>query len=196
MDTNQEKIDAGLQEMKAQVASLTSWFDVNQEEMTVRVSAILYKMEATIKCCHETLGGAEDILACVDQRMHGLCKKLNEKIDEVQVDLQAVKMSLDNADEGPPRNPSRHEEGPSQRAGPHVPQDSWIVLLKSIGSLGPFIFLFLVKGIITILFGLIDKFVLLRHCWAVHRAVCNTSDRAGRNFALIRIAMPSAYLTV
>jgi hypothetical protein len=36
--------------------------------------------------------------------------------------------------------------------------DSWIVLLKRIGSLSPFISLFLLKGIITALFGLIDRF--------------------------------------
>jgi hypothetical protein len=36
--------------------------------------------------------------------------------------------------------------------------DSWIVLLKRIGVLSSFVFLFIVKGIITVLFGLTDLF--------------------------------------
>jgi hypothetical protein len=34
-------------------------------------------------------------MSCVDQRTWGLGKELNGKIDETQVDLQAVKTSLD-----------------------------------------------------------------------------------------------------
>jgi hypothetical protein len=37
----------------------------------------------------------EDVLSCVDQKMQGLFKELNEKVDETQLDLQAVKTSLD-----------------------------------------------------------------------------------------------------
>jgi hypothetical protein len=49
--------------------------------------------------------------------------------------------------------------------------DSWVILLKRIGSLSPYIFLFLVKGITTVLFGFTDNFVLSHRCWTVHRAV-------------------------
>jgi hypothetical protein len=37
----------------------------------------------------------EDVLLCVDQKMQGLRKELTKKTDEIQVDLQAVKMSVD-----------------------------------------------------------------------------------------------------
>jgi hypothetical protein len=74
--------------------------------------------------------------------------------------------------------------------------DSWIILLKRIGSLSPFMVLFLVKGMTTVLFGLIDDFVFSRHCWTVHRAVCKTSDTVMRIFLLIRIAVSSAYPSV
>jgi hypothetical protein len=37
----------------------------------------------------------EDVLVCADQRTQGLRKELKKKIDETQVDLQAVKTSLD-----------------------------------------------------------------------------------------------------
>jgi hypothetical protein len=37
----------------------------------------------------------EDVLACVNQKTQGLYKELNKKIDEMQVDLQAVKTSND-----------------------------------------------------------------------------------------------------
>jgi hypothetical protein len=35
--------------------------------------------------------------------------------------------------------------------------DSWIVFSKRIGVLSPFVLLFLVKGMTTVLYGLIDK---------------------------------------
>jgi hypothetical protein len=41
--------------------------------------------------------------------------------------------------------------------------DNWIVLLKRNSVFSPFVFLFLVNYIITVLFGLIDKFVLSHH---------------------------------
>jgi hypothetical protein len=36
----------------------------------------------------------EDILSCVGQKTEFLCKELIEKIDETQVDLQAIRMSV------------------------------------------------------------------------------------------------------
>jgi chromosome segregation ATPase len=78
--------------------------------MRFRVSAILYKMETMIKCSREETKAVinsiqaeleetvkhrvKDVLGCVDQRTQGL-KELNKKIDEMQVDLHAVKTSLD-----------------------------------------------------------------------------------------------------
>jgi pyrimidine operon attenuation protein/uracil phosphoribosyltransferase len=69
-------------------------------------------MEATIKCSQEQMKSAinsiqaeleetmkhwvEDELVCVDQRTQCLYKELNEKINETQVVLQAVKKSLDS----------------------------------------------------------------------------------------------------
>jgi hypothetical protein len=97
--------------MKAQVGSIASWIDAKEEEMKARVSATQHEMEVTMKCSQEETDDAiysiqseleetikhwlEDILACVDQRTQGLCKELKEKIDEMQVDLQAVKTSID-----------------------------------------------------------------------------------------------------
>jgi uncharacterized alpha-E superfamily protein len=61
------------------VGPVPSRIDVNQEEMRAQVSAIhRNELEETAK--HQ----AEDVLACVYQRMQGLCKELNEKIDETQ----------------------------------------------------------------------------------------------------------------
>jgi hypothetical protein len=37
----------------------------------------------------------EGVLSCVDQKIQDLRKELNEKIDEKQVRLQAIKTSLD-----------------------------------------------------------------------------------------------------
>jgi hypothetical protein len=39
--------------------------------------------------------GVEDIVVCVNQRTQGLCKDCNKSNNEKQVDLQAVKTSLD-----------------------------------------------------------------------------------------------------
>jgi hypothetical protein len=68
-------------------------------------------MEVMIKCSQEETEDAiystrsefeetinhrmEDALSCVDQKTQGLRKELSEKIYETQVDLQAVKTSLD-----------------------------------------------------------------------------------------------------
>jgi hypothetical protein len=110
-DGKQDKMATGQEEMKAQVGSLASWIDVNQEEMRARISAIQYKMEVMIKCSQQEMKAGinsirakleetikhpvEDILVCVDQRTWGFCKARNEKIDEMQVDLQAVETSFD-----------------------------------------------------------------------------------------------------
>jgi hypothetical protein len=36
----------------------------------------------------------EDVLSCVDQKTQGLQKEMTEKIDETQMDLQAVNTSI------------------------------------------------------------------------------------------------------
>jgi hypothetical protein len=57
--------------------------------MEAAIRSIRSELEETIK--HRV----EYVLSCVDQKTQGLCKELTEKIDETQVDLQAVKTSLD-----------------------------------------------------------------------------------------------------
>jgi hypothetical protein len=52
-DANREKMDEGQEEMKTCISS--SWIDVNQENMTARVSAIHYKMEVMTKCRQEKI---------------------------------------------------------------------------------------------------------------------------------------------
>jgi hypothetical protein len=94
MDSYQEKMDDGQEEMKAQVGSPNSRIVANQEEMRARVSAIQYEEEVTIKCSQEETEVAthsirseleeikhwvEDVLACVDKRTQGHFKELNEK---------------------------------------------------------------------------------------------------------------------
>jgi hypothetical protein len=37
----------------------------------------------------------EEVLSCVDQETQGLRKELTENIDETQVDLQAIRISVD-----------------------------------------------------------------------------------------------------
>jgi uncharacterized protein YydD (DUF2326 family) len=59
-----------------------------QEKTEATIHSIWSELEETIK--HQM----EDIQACVDQMMQGFRKELTENIDEMQVDLQAVKMSL------------------------------------------------------------------------------------------------------
>jgi hypothetical protein len=97
--------------MKAKVGSLESRINTKQEEIRARVRAIQYKMEVKIKCSQEETETAihyvrseleetikhrvEDVLACVDKRTQGLCKELNEKIEETQENLQTVKTSID-----------------------------------------------------------------------------------------------------
>jgi hypothetical protein len=62
--------------------------DIHQEKMEAAIHSIWSELEETIK--HRV----EDVLACVDKRMQGLCKELNKKIDEMQLDLQPVKTSI------------------------------------------------------------------------------------------------------
>jgi hypothetical protein len=51
--------------------------------------SFLSELEETIK------RQVEDVLACVDQRMAGLRKEHNEKIDETQADVRFVMTSID-----------------------------------------------------------------------------------------------------
>jgi hypothetical protein len=37
----------------------------------------------------------EDVLSCVDQNTQGLCKEMTKKIDETQLDLKAMRTSVD-----------------------------------------------------------------------------------------------------
>jgi hypothetical protein len=58
-----------------------------------------------------------------------------------------------------------------------------------IDSISFIISLFLVKGIIIVLLGSMDKFFLSHNCWTMHGAVCKTSGTVRGNFPLIRIAL-------
>jgi hypothetical protein len=65
-------------------AEMKAKMDVLQEKMEAAIHSIWSKLEETMK------RGVEDILLCVWQKMRSLCKELNEKIDETQMDLQVV----------------------------------------------------------------------------------------------------------
>jgi RNase adaptor protein for sRNA GlmZ degradation len=62
---------------------------LHQEKMEATVHSIRSEVEETIK------HWVEDFLSCVDQKTQGLRKELTEKIGETQVDLQAIRMSID-----------------------------------------------------------------------------------------------------
>jgi hypothetical protein len=95
--------------------NLASWVYVNLEKMRAIVSAIQYKMVATIKCSQEETKAAinsvpaeleqtaihsirseimetikyrvEDVLSCAFQKTQGFLKQMTVKINETQVDL-------------------------------------------------------------------------------------------------------------
>jgi hypothetical protein len=110
IDSSQEKmearIDSNNEKFEVLRGSFISWMDIHQartvsaqEEMEARMGIHQEKMEATV---HSTWSESketikhrmEDVLSCVDQKKQGLCNQLTEKIDETQVDLQAVKTSI------------------------------------------------------------------------------------------------------
>jgi hypothetical protein len=55
MDIHQEEMDKWKGKMKAQMSSLTSRIDVNQEEIIASINAIHYQMEVMIKCSQEEI---------------------------------------------------------------------------------------------------------------------------------------------
>jgi hypothetical protein len=57
----------------------------HQEKTEAPMHSVQSKLEETIK--HQV----ENILACIDQRMQGMCKELNKKIDEMEMDLQVAR---------------------------------------------------------------------------------------------------------
>jgi hypothetical protein len=70
---------------------------------------------------------------------------------------------------------------------------SRIVLLQRIRSLTFLMSLFLAKGTITVLLGLMDKSVLPHHCCTMPRAVYKITHRVCGKFSLITIPISSAY---
>jgi hypothetical protein len=82
MDIHQARTVSSQEELKAKM-------DIHQEKMEAATQSNRSKLEETIK--HRV----EDDLSCVDQKKQGLHKELTEKIVETQVDLQAVKTSID-----------------------------------------------------------------------------------------------------
>jgi DNA anti-recombination protein RmuC len=63
--------------------------DIHLEKMEAAIHSIGADLEETIK--HRVA----DILSYVAQKTQGLCKELTEMIDEAQVDLQAIRTSVD-----------------------------------------------------------------------------------------------------
>jgi hypothetical protein len=63
--------------------------DIPQEKTEATIHSIRPKLEETIK--HQV----EDFLSCVEGKTQVLCKELTEKIDGTQVDLQAIRTSVD-----------------------------------------------------------------------------------------------------
>jgi hypothetical protein len=62
---------------------------MHQEKMEATIHSIRSELEEIIK--HRV----EDVLLCVGQKKQGLRKEQTEKTDKTQVDLEAVKTSLD-----------------------------------------------------------------------------------------------------
>jgi hypothetical protein len=109
METNQERIEANQGRMearidasseKSEVLRSTLLFRMNihqartvstQEEMKAKMDIHQEKMELEVAIKHRL----EDVLFCIDQKTPDLRKELREKTDKTQVDLQAVKTSLD-----------------------------------------------------------------------------------------------------
>jgi predicted RNA-binding protein len=77
IDTNQEKMDNGQEDVKSDVVSLTSWIDVSREDMRARVSAIHYKMEVTIKCSQEETKAANNSIRAA------LEKAIKHRVDAI-----------------------------------------------------------------------------------------------------------------
>jgi hypothetical protein len=76
MDIHQSRTVSAQEDMKVKM-------DIHQEKMEATIHSIRSNLEETTK------HWVEDVLSCV------LCKELTEKIDETQVNLLAVKTSLD-----------------------------------------------------------------------------------------------------
>jgi hypothetical protein len=120
METNQErmdvKIDFNQEKMEAMIDANNGKFEVlqgtlisrvdiyqvrtmsSQEKMKAKMDIHQEKMEATSHSIRPELeetirDRVEDVLLCVNRKTQSLQKELTEKIDETQMDLQAVKAS-------------------------------------------------------------------------------------------------------
>jgi hypothetical protein len=78
----QAKTQSTQEEMKAKI-------HIHQVKMEPPIHSIQFELEDIIR------NRVEDILSCVDQKAQGLCKELTENIDETQVDLHPIRMSVD-----------------------------------------------------------------------------------------------------
>jgi hypothetical protein len=74
---------------QCQPRKIEAMIKFSQEETKAVVISFWSELEETLK--HQV----EYVLAYVDQKTQGFCKELNKKIDEMQVDLQAVRTSVD-----------------------------------------------------------------------------------------------------
>jgi uncharacterized protein YtpQ (UPF0354 family) len=82
MDVQETRTESTQEEMKTKM-------NIHQEKMEAAIHSIWSELEETIQ--HRV----EDVLLCVEQKMLDLRKELTEKIDETQVDLQALRASVD-----------------------------------------------------------------------------------------------------
>jgi hypothetical protein len=82
MDIHQARTESTQEEMSDKM-------DIHPEKTVTAIKSIRSELEETIK--HRV----EDVLSCVDQKAQGLRKGLTKKTDETQVDLQAVKTTLE-----------------------------------------------------------------------------------------------------
>jgi hypothetical protein len=74
--------------------------DASQTEIKADQEERKAEMNAKMGMHQEKMEAATNVLSCVDQKTQGLCKELIEKIDKIQVDLQAVKTSLNTRTKG------------------------------------------------------------------------------------------------
>jgi hypothetical protein len=124
------RIDANNEKFDVLRGTLVSLMDIhqartlsNQEDMEAKMDIYQEKIEAAIHFIRSELEetikhSAEDVLLCVDQKTQGLCKELAEKIEDTQVDLQAVKVSLNTQMKSLQETVA--DKRPSRRAWPHV----------------------------------------------------------------------------
>jgi hypothetical protein len=147
--TNQAKMDANQEKMEAKIevnnekfeviqGALVSRMDIHQartmsiqEEMKANMDIHQEKMEAaihSIRSKFKTFKNGWKTSCCVNQKMQGPCKELNEKTEETQADLHAVKTSLNTRTNSLQKTPADmkndlHEEAWAMKAEIRINQE-------------------------------------------------------------------------